>query len=397
MGYPQFASVRTRPRWGLAALAGAPLLLTTMLVGTAAADHVDCGDTITNDTVLTHDLGPCLGDGLVVAADGITLNLNGHRIHALNGDGDHAGIRLAGVREVTIADGTVEGFDAGVVIRGGAGNTVRGVTARDNVNDFLTPPCLLGDGIAVLGSDDNTVEGNRLVRNGPFGGVSLVGDSDRNLIRDNEVSDNAVVALSLFCGNSQQDEGIRVEGPGADDNRIEANLVERNLLAGIGLHGHVCSEESGDELTDPNLGTVVTGNTVRGTAGTSQSSGISILQQGPATVVCPASESTIHRNVSTGNAVDGIFVAANSHHNRVDRNTVDANGRDGIHLNGPRTDGEGNVLAPGAHDNVLVGNAGRANGGYDGADLNEHCDDNRWRASDLAVVNQPCVRGPGRR
>ncbi len=41
--------------------------------------------------------------------------------------------RLVNVTGVTVQNGTVSGFDAGVAIEGGSGNTIRAVTARDNM------------------------------------------------------------------------------------------------------------------------------------------------------------------------------------------------------------------------------------------------------------------------
>src|SRR5438034_4577316 len=52
-----------------------------------AAASVQCGAVITTDTTLTADLVNCAGNGLVVGADDITLNLNGHTV---SGDGTPA-------------------------------------------------------------------------------------------------------------------------------------------------------------------------------------------------------------------------------------------------------------------------------------------------------------------
>ena len=333
---------RAAPLVGLAAATA--LLLGTLLAGTASASHVACGDVITSNTTLDSDVGPCPGDGLIVRGDNVTLDLNGHRVFAANGDGDNAGIRLARVTGSTLTSGTVELFDAGVVIGGGSRNTVRGVTAQDNVNDFLSRPCELGDGIAVLNSSGNTIVDNKALRNGPFAGISVNGDSDANVIRSNVASDNDIVGRR--CGNANQDEGIRIEGPGANDNRVEDNRVERNLLAGIGLHGHVCGDEFGDEIEDPNTGTVVSGNVVRDTAGSSVAAGINFLQQGPAGVVCPSFANTVERNLSTGNEGDGIFVAAGSHDNVINRNVVNGNRATGLRLNDPRFNNEFTNVGP---------------------------------------------------
>ncbi len=303
---------------------------TMMIARPAAAVHL-CGTTILTDLQLSADLGPCPGDGLIVGADEITIDLNGYRIFAANGDGDNAGIVLPGRTRVTVENGTVEGFDAGILIVGGVHNTVTGMTIQDNVNDFLGGPCDLGDGIAVLDSDSNSIRRNVLVGNGPYGGVSLVGDSDGNVVQRNDVQDHDIVGTN--CGNSLQDEGIRIEGPGADGNEVTQNTVGNSLLSGIGLHGYVCAEP------DPepgNTGNVVTFNRVTGTEGSSVSAGINFLQQGPAGIVCAATQATVQRNVSSDNTGWGVFVAATSFENRIERNLARNNALEGIRLNGPR-------------------------------------------------------------
>jgi hypothetical protein len=41
---------------------------------------VSCGDVITADTTLDSNLVDCPSNGIVIGADDITLDLNGHRI-----------------------------------------------------------------------------------------------------------------------------------------------------------------------------------------------------------------------------------------------------------------------------------------------------------------------------
>ena len=53
--------------------------------GRALASHVSCGDTITADTTLDSDLLDCPNNGIVIGADDVTLDLNGHTVA---GDGD---------------------------------------------------------------------------------------------------------------------------------------------------------------------------------------------------------------------------------------------------------------------------------------------------------------------
>ena len=83
--------------------------------GTAHARSLACGDRVTQDVKLTPDLRDCQGVGLVIAADGITLDLGGHSVDGtgrgtgiVNGYGSH------GHRDVTIRNGSVRGFKVGL-------------------------------------------------------------------------------------------------------------------------------------------------------------------------------------------------------------------------------------------------------------------------------------------
>jgi hypothetical protein len=44
----------------------------------AAVQQLSCGDTITADATLHHDLVNCPNNGIIIGADNITLDLNGH-------------------------------------------------------------------------------------------------------------------------------------------------------------------------------------------------------------------------------------------------------------------------------------------------------------------------------
>ena len=80
---------------------------------TSQATGIACGTTITANTKLRADLTNCPGDGLVIGADRITLDLGRYTI---DGTGNGAGIRLAGRRNVTIKGGTVREFATGLAL-----------------------------------------------------------------------------------------------------------------------------------------------------------------------------------------------------------------------------------------------------------------------------------------
>ena len=88
----------------------------------ALAGPLSCGDTITVDTTLDSDLLDCPNNGIVIGADDITLDLNGHTI-----DGDDAlvdpcpenefcdvGVANDGHNGVRIKGGDISGFAFGV-------------------------------------------------------------------------------------------------------------------------------------------------------------------------------------------------------------------------------------------------------------------------------------------
>jgi len=113
--------------WAAVVVAG----FLTPAVAQAAPTGVSCGVTITADTRLGADLVNCPNNGIVIGADDITLDLNGHTVA---GDGSlfpscpegvscDVGIdNIAGHTGVTIRSGSVREFDVAVFVLGGGEN-----------------------------------------------------------------------------------------------------------------------------------------------------------------------------------------------------------------------------------------------------------------------------------
>jgi hypothetical protein len=87
----QALPLRARPHAGPATLPALAIIvaLAAALIlvagsGPAFASPISCGDTITTDTTLEADLIDCPSNGVVIGADDITLDLNGH---VIDGDG----------------------------------------------------------------------------------------------------------------------------------------------------------------------------------------------------------------------------------------------------------------------------------------------------------------------
>lgn len=343
------------------------MLSATALLGPAAAGHLECGTVITETTTLDGDVGPCPDGGLIVAADGIKLDLNGHMVFGTSEVGDGAGVLLQDVTGVKVQNGTVRDFDGGVVITGGGGNHVTGIVARDNIGQSEghppAPGTLYGDGIAIMSSSDNRIANNVARNNGPFSGIGLFErpDSDhpghdgapvaRNAIMNNIVEDNQACRVNretggLFCDNI----GVRLEpgvGPG---NVVKSNVIRRNGLDGLSLFAD----------TDDN---VVMHNLVgeNGYWGAVPGDGIRVF----------GSRNTIHHNEVVDNRAGGISVGR----------------RTGFPLGSLPPNASGN---PRGMLNDIIRNTGSGNQIADFWDSNPDCDQNTWRRN-RGVGNQECT------
>src|SRR5262245_6223756 len=116
---------------------GAASLLWAMTLAVAptpaGASTALCGTTITVNTTLSEDVGPCAADGIELGADNITLNLNGHTVFGTADVGDGLGIWAQGRTGLTIRGGTVTNFDAGVALVSTTNSLVTQIVARDNI------------------------------------------------------------------------------------------------------------------------------------------------------------------------------------------------------------------------------------------------------------------------
>ncbi len=101
-----------------------------MAAGPAFA-KTGCGAVIKADTTLKTDVGPCPGVGLVVAASNVRVDLGGHRVFGTRAEGSSPGILLDHVSGVTVKNGSVDNFDAGILVFCGQKNTLVGALHRN--------------------------------------------------------------------------------------------------------------------------------------------------------------------------------------------------------------------------------------------------------------------------
>lgn len=177
---------------------------------------VTCGQIVTEDVTLTSDLNCSSGDGLIVGASGITINLNGYKITAsddadslglsMDYDGS-SGVLVANADDVTISGlGAIENFDRGVTFMGSSGGQVADVQLANN-----------GIGVLTSGSEGTELSRNTITNNG----IAVISDS----------SNGGVVAFNQVVANLEQ--GILLLG--SDKNVVAANNMFGNGDNGIYL------------------------------------------------------------------------------------------------------------------------------------------------------------------
>ncbi len=341
---------------GLALLAS----LSSVSIATARrTTEVSCGEVITRSIVLANDVGPCHMNGIIVGADNVKLDLNGHRVFGMDHPGDGAGILISQRRGVHVTGGgTVSDFDGGVVIEGGSNNKVKRITARDNIGNSAghppAPSTQYGDGIAILSSTDNLILRNTVVHNGPYSGIGLFelidsdhprqvgGPTEGNVVNGNLVLDNNICRTPR---GPCDDDGIRLE-PGVNHNLVVNNVVKRSALDGIGIF----------RTADEN---VARHNTLE--------------------------ENGFH-NV-THRKGDGIRVFSNR--NLVEENLIFRNAGHGIAVGFVNPRG---TLFP-ALNNQLLSNKTGGNVDFDLKDFNPNCDANVWRGNTYDDADPPCTTG----
>lgn len=233
---------------------------------------VACGATIVSNMKLGHDL-TCPAGGLIIGADGIKLDLNGHTI---TGAGTGDGISIIGRNNVSISGGTVRSFFAGVRIMNSTDVIVKG-------NEFLENT----DGVdCQAGCAGNTIKENSFA-DSRTRGVMLRTGSSNNVVKEN-----------TFTGNRT---GILLFAP--VDTIVKENIISGSSVAGIRVNvfatanliieNTVMSNPAGIEFLVNQTGSA-TGNT--------------LLENTIATNTCglkgPTSGNTIRENVFDGNGAD---------------------------------------------------------------------------------------------
>ncbi|HEV3378993.1 MAG TPA: right-handed parallel beta-helix repeat-containing protein, partial [Thermoleophilaceae bacterium] len=348
--------------------------------------HVECGQVLTQSTLVTNDLSCEFGDALTVAAPNVVVDLGGHTIDGpdllLTGQEENlaAGVRNIGHDNVVIRNGTVQEFGAGVSLMAGARwgvvedltlhkNALAGVELFDaddgrNGNVIRDNTFTLNEtGVSVLGGTENAVIEDNLF-DGNIGMAIWMVDSSDNRVAGNEVSgvpidpnfdsdggmllegatDNVIVGNRL---TESGDAGV-ILAMGSHRNRVENNILSRNGDAGITVEDSDAAEiinntahlssDAGVVLNSSNH-SVVLDNDVR-----FNPTGVDLAG---------SSDNTIEGNDADGNDGTGIEIGSGSLRNRIVGNEASNTMSDGIVVEGDALDP---ITGRPLHGNLVEGN-----------------------------------------
>ena len=195
----------------------------TGLVPPATASDL-CGTTIVANLKLDQDL-TCPGNGLIVGADGIRINLNGHTI---TGPGSGVGINVVGRTGVVIVGGTVKNFLAGIQLVNSTAIVVKENRFTGNQ-----------DAIFLIGTSGSTIKENTAWQNSRVGIMlrpSGIRNSTQNLVAENTLTDNTngIILVETPTGNvfkenmisGSSNAGMNVNGG------VSGNLMKENVFIG---------------------------------------------------------------------------------------------------------------------------------------------------------------------
>jgi len=269
-------------RRSLAALLILTVIFPIFLLGNASAKECgtgiadcECGDKVVADWIFTEDLSCPPGHGLIIGADGITIDGAGHKmmgsetadacewVGETNPEEGYCGILNKGYDNVVIKNLEIENFCTGIALQGSGqnpvvNNTITNCEIHDNGNATCSSDTSI-HGIHLCFVSDSTISNNRIHHNTGTGdsckaggnGIFLYAGSasyKNNIIANNEIYDNrksgfftkmklhhARITDNHVYGNGQG--GIVLRCKMSNYNLIEGNNASCNYGDGIFIGG----------------------------------------------------------------------------------------------------------------------------------------------------------------
>lgn len=308
-------------RVGVCLCVVAALALTLATDGRAA--HLECGQVVTTSVRLDSDLLDCLGDGLIVGADGITINLNRHAIRGTDAPWA-AGVRIDGYDNITVTNGEIGYFNsciAGTSTHGSVftklrmggdlpqygGSCYEGIAFRTFASGVIANSLIhASHGNIWFTGDDNQILNNHF----PYGDPAISISGSRTTISGNTIDItgptggiNVRGAFYLISSNV-----IRGGGEGAIQLRgADSSTVRTNKMPHGGWRGILLDDNSDGNVVSGNaLDHYEYGIVVRSTAGGNTLEGNSVLNSQYDGILVSNATTRLTRNIANFNGLLGI-------------------------------------------------------------------------------------------
>lgn len=212
---------------------------------------LSCGQVIKQSVKLTANLD-CKTDGIIVGADGITIDLNGFTITGPGEKSSKVAIMFADNDGVTVqGPGTIQKFQAGALFSGGEDNKISRVTFTENEiavfqtgskNVVIEDNLMFGNSIGVAAhSSSGSIMTTNLFKSNDLAGVTLVNSAG------NELSMNTIQGSV---------NGIFLDGQ-STKNTISSNNVLQNRGVDMNNGNGLPTNINENVFTDNNCNTAV--------------------------------------------------------------------------------------------------------------------------------------------
>jgi hypothetical protein len=259
-----FTRARRRVLLVLVPLAAVPVLVAATHGSTRHLTVLSCGQTITTSTTLSADLGPCGGNGVVIGADHVTLNLNGHGIR---GGGGNVGV-VSNHAGVVVENGSVSSFGVDVSLTGDSNRAMNlhvsfGATAGVAVsgqNDVISGNRVFLSGIGIDGEGAGSLYTNNLLQGNSDDGLNL---GDPAVVSGNKALNNGIFGINAFSSigapmivtnnvaNGNHNHGI-VAGAGTDSTVITLSGNKAYFNGNFGITAAPGVSDGGNNKADEN-------------------------------------------------------------------------------------------------------------------------------------------------
>lgn len=314
------------------------LLMAITVLPTTSAYAQRCGSVLHHSVTLTADVVCRPGqDGLIIAASGVTIDLNGFSVigpwSSATGGPTAVGIQAAGVDGVTIrGSGRIKGFRMPIRIEGGVAHTITRVeaiapagdpTTLRNVSLSLVEASTISR-LQIIADPGLNASENRVVRNriggSGGGGIWLYGcGAVANQVHSNTIDSRYAVAVGLFDGpnyNTVQDN--KVTNGVIRLDRASANTIAYNTVLNPPRVGEAISladlHYPATCNSQPSQQNRILANAVDGGL-------LGLYLEGKATAGAGPNNNLIDRNTFSNHSYAGIIFATGTFNNDARNNT----------------------------------------------------------------------------